>query len=272
MSAPLPPAGGTAQDRRRPQHKEAHMRITGNTIFLPGGTSGIGRGLAERFAARGNRVVIGGRRQELLDEITAANDGIESVRIDVSDAASIRDVSVQVQERFPETNVLLPMAGIMRPEDVTTGGFLDAAESIITTNLLGPVRLWAAWADFLIGKQDAALVTVSSGLAFTPLALTPTYDATKSAIHALSDAWRLQLAGSGVQVIEIVPPAVRTDLMRGPNDERAMPLDEYLEETMRLLEQQPDAHEILVERVKPLRFSERDGKRDDLMQLLAGSH
>ena len=119
------------------------MRITGNTIFLPGGTSGIGRGLAERFAARGNRVVIGGRRQELLDEITAANERIESVRIDTSDAASIRDVSAEVQERFPDTNVLLPMAGIMRPEDVTTGGFLDTAEAIITTNLLGPVRLWA---------------------------------------------------------------------------------------------------------------------------------
>jgi uncharacterized oxidoreductase len=272
MSTPLPPAGGTTQDRRRPQQKEAHMRSTGNTIFLPGGTSGIGRGLAERFAARGDRVVIGGRRQELLDEITAGSERIEAVRIDVSDAASIRDVSAEVQERFPETNVLLPMAGIMRPEDVTTGGFLDTAESIITTNLLGPVRLWAAWADFLTGKQDAALITVSSGLAFTPLALTPTYDATKSAIHALSDAWRLQLAGSGVQVIEIVPPAVRTDLMRGPNDERAMPLDEYLEETMRLLEEHPDAHEILVERVHGLRFSERDGKRDDLMQLLAGSH
>jgi uncharacterized oxidoreductase len=248
------------------------MRITGNTIFLPGGTSGIGRGLAERFAARGNRVIIGGRRQELLDEIASGSERIEAVRIDTSDAESVRAVSAEVQERFPETNVLLAMAGIMQPEDVTSGGFLDTAEAIVTTNLLGPLRLWAAWADFLTAKQDAALLTVSSGLAFTPLALTPTYDATKSAVHALSDAWRLQLAGTGVQVIEIVPPAVRTDLMPGPNDERAMPLDEYLEETMRLLEEQPDAHEILVERVKPLRFSEVNGNRGDLMRVLAGSH
>jgi uncharacterized oxidoreductase len=248
------------------------MRTTGNTIFLPGGTSGIGRGLAERFAARGDRVVIGGRRQELLDEIAAGSDRIEAVRIDTSDAESIRTVSAEVQQRFPETNVLLAMAGIMRPEDVTTGGFLPLAEETVTTNLLGPIRLWAAWADFLVAQQDAALVTVSSGLAFTPLALTPTYDATKSAVHALSDAWRLQLAGSGVQVVELVPPAVRTDLMPGPNDERAMPLDEYLDETMRLLEADPEAQEILVQRVEPLRFSERNGNRADLMRMLAGSH
>lgn len=248
------------------------MRTTGNTIFLPGGTSGIGRGLAERFAARGDRVVVGGRRQELLDEIAAGSDRIEAVRIDTSDAASIREVSAEVQERFPETNVLLAMAGIMRPEDVTTGGFLETAEATITTNLLGPIRLWAAWAEFLQGRPDAALITVSSGLAFTPLALTPTYDATKSGIHALSDAWRLQLAGSGVQVVELVPPAVQTDLMPGPNTTQAMPLAEYLDETVRLLEEQPDAEEILVERVMPLRFSEVDGKRGDLMRMLAGTH
>jgi short-subunit dehydrogenase involved in D-alanine esterification of teichoic acids len=252
------------------------MRTTGNTIFLPGGTSGIGRGLAERFAARGDRVIIGGRRQELLDEIAASHELIEAVRIDMSDAASINAVSAEVQQRFPETNVLLACAGIMQPEDVASAGFLDTAEATVTTNLLGPIRLWAAWAEFLIdrsptGKRDAALITVSSGLAFTPLALTPTYDATKSAVHALTDAWRLQLAGA-VQVIELVPPAVRTDLMPGPNSARAMPLAEYLDETVRLLEEQPDATEILVERVKPLRFSELDGKRDELMAMLAGSH
>jgi uncharacterized oxidoreductase len=248
------------------------MRSTGNTIFLPGGTSGLGRGLAERFAARGDRVIIGGRRQELLDEIANGHDRIEAVRIDCSSADSIRDVSAEVQRRFPETNVLLPMAGIMRPEDATGADFLATAEETIATNLLGPIRLWAAWSEFLTRQSDAALITVSSGLAFTPLALTPTYNATKSAVHSLSDSWRLQLAGTGVQVIELVPPAVRTDLMPGPNTARAMPLDEYLDETMRLLEEQPDAQEILVERVKPLRFSEVNGTRGDLMQLLAGSH
>jgi uncharacterized oxidoreductase len=248
------------------------MRSTGNTIFLPGGTSGIGRGLAERFAARGDRVIIGGRRQELLDEIAASHDRIEAVRIDTSDPVSIRDASAEVQERFPETDALLAMAGIMRPEDVTGGGFLDTAEATVATNLLGPIRLWAAWADFLTAKPSATLLTVSSGLAFTPLALTPTYDATKSAIHALSDAWRFQLAGTGVQVIELVPPAVQTDLMGGADNPDYLPLDDYLTETVSLLESQPDAREILVQRVLPLRWSERDGRRDDLMAMLAGSH
>jgi uncharacterized oxidoreductase len=248
------------------------MRSTGSTIFLPGGTSGLGRGLAERFAARGDRVIIGGRRQALLDEIAAGSDRIEAVRIDTADPESIRTVSAEVQERFPETNVLLAMAGIMRPEDVRTGGFLETAEATVATNLLGPIRLWAAWADFLTAKDDSTLITVSSGLAFTPLPLTPTYDATKSAIHALSDAWRFQLRGTGVQVIELVPPAVQTDLMPGPNSASAMPLDEYLTETMALLEEQPDADEILVERVKPLRFSAVNGNRTALMERLAGSH
>lgn len=245
------------------------MRSTGNTIFLPGGTSGLGRGLAERFAARGDRVIVGGRRQELLDEIAGANERIEAVRIDTTDPESILAASAEVQERFPETNVLLAMAGIMRAEDVTGGGFLDTAEATVTTNLLGPIRLWAAWADFLATKADAAVLTVSSGLAFTPMAATPTYDATKAAIHALSDAWRLQLAGR-VQVIELVPPHVRTDLMPGTDTSAAMPLDDYLTETVALLEQQPDATEILVERVKPLRFSELHGDRADLMRMLAG--
>ena len=253
------------------------MRTTGNTIFLPGGTSGIGRGLAERFAARGDRVVIGGRRQELLDEISSSHERIEAVRIDTNDPESIRSASAEVQQRFPETNVLLACAGVMQPEDVSTGGFLDTAEATITTNLLGPIRLWAAWAEFLIDRGSSAeaaatLMTVSSGLAFTPLALTPTYDATKAAVHALSDAWRLQLTGTGVQVIELVPPAVRTDLMPGPNSANAMPLEEYLDETVRLLEEHPEAHEILVERVHPLRFSERNGTRADLMAVLAGTH
>ena len=248
------------------------MRTTGNTIFLPGGTSGIGRGLAERFAARGDRVIVGGRRQALLDELAASSPLIEAVRIDTSDPESIRAVSADVQRRFPETNVLLAMAGIMRPEDVANGGFLDAAEATVTTNLLGVIRLWAAWAEFLTAKDEAVLITVSSGLAFTPLALTPTYDATKAAVHALSDAWRLQLAGTGTQVVELVPPAVQTDLMPGPNTAHAMPLDDYLDETVRLLEEQPDAAEVLVERVKPLRFSEVNGDRDGLMRMLAGIH
>lgn len=248
------------------------MRTSGSTIFLPGGTSGIGRGLAERFADRGDRVIIGGRRRALLDEVAGSHPRMEAVEIDTSDAASIRDVAADVQARFPEIDVLLPMAGIMRPEDVHSGDFLSTAEATVATNLLGPIRLMAAFSEFLAAKEQATIITVSSGLAFTPLALTPTYDATKAAIHALSVAWRLQLADTGVQVIELVPPAVQTDLMPGPNSARAMPLEEYLTETMSLLESQPAADEILVEPVKAMRFSVQDGTYDDMVRMLAGNH
>lgn len=244
------------------------MRMSDNTIFIPGATSGIGRGLAERLADRGNRVIVGGRRRALLAEISAGHPGIEAVYIDTADAESIRTVSVQVQEEFPETNVVVPMAGIMRPEDVPTGEFLADAEAIVATNLLGPIRLVAAFAPFLAGKDGATVVTVSSGLAFTPLAFTPTYNATKAAVHALSETYRLQLAAVGVQVIELVPPAVATDLMPGPFE--MMPLTDYLDETIALLEAEPDAREILVEQVKPLRFSVRDGSYDHLVAALAG--
>jgi uncharacterized oxidoreductase len=248
------------------------MRMTGHTIFLPGGTSGIGRGLALRFAERGNRVVIGGRRRRLLDEVARQHDRIEAVEIDTADAGSISDVSAAVQAGFPETDVLIPMAGIMRPEDVRRRDFLSTAEATVATNLLGPIRLVAAFSEFLIAKPEAAILTVSSGLAFTPLPLTPTYNATKAAVHALSESWRVQLAGTGVQVIELVPPAVQTDLMPGPATARAMTLDDYLNETMALLEAQPDASEILVDRVKLLRFSERDGEYDGLLRTLSATH
>jgi uncharacterized oxidoreductase len=248
------------------------MRTTGNTIFLPGATSGIGLGLALRFAEAGNHVIIGGRRKELLDQISGDNDNIDAVVIDTSDPESIRSVAADVQARFPETNVLIPMAGIMRPEDLTAEGFLETAEATIATNLLGPIRLYAAFAEFLAAKESAAVLTVSSGLAFTPLPLTATYNATKAAIHSWTESLRVQLAGTGVQVIELVPPAVQTDLMPGPNTARAMPLEDFLTETMQLLESQPDAKEILVESVKPLRFSAVDGHYDELLAMLSGNH
>lgn len=247
------------------------MRSTGNTIFIPGATSGIGRGLAERFADRGDHVIVGGRRRELLDEI-AQHPNIDAVVIDTSDAESIRTVSADVQERFPDLNVLVPMAGIMRPEDVHTDVFLETAEAVVATNLLGPIRLVAAFGTFLAGKPGAAIVTVSSGLAFTPLvAVTPTYNATKAAIHSLSENWRMQLADVGIQVIELVPPAVQTDLMGGADNPDYMPLEDYLAETVSLLESQPEAHEILVEQVKPLRHSVVDGTYDGILASAVGA-
>jgi len=236
------------------------MNITGNTILITGGGSGIGRALAEAFHARGNQVVIAGRRQSVLDAATAANPGMKSAVLDIEDPAAIQHFAAQLRKDFPALNVVIHNAGIMRPERLTDGS-TDTAEATITTNLLGPIRLNAALIDHLLAQPKASIVTVSSGLAFLPFAVAPTYCATKAAIHSYSETLRYQLKDTSVQVLELVPPYVQTELMgeRQKNDPNAMPLDAFIEETMRLIESTPDATEILVERVKPLRFAEANG-------------
>ncbi len=249
------------------------MKTSGNTIFIPGATSGIGLGLALRFHQTGNRVIIGGRREHLIDQITDEHPGLEGVVIDTADPESITDVARDVITRFPDTNVVITMAGIMLPEDFHTSDFLATAEATVTTNVLGTLRLIAAFVEHLATKPDAVIMNVSSGLASVPLAITPTYNATKAAIHLLSEGLRLQLADTSIQVIELVPPSVQTDLMAGQRDNpHAMPLEDYLDESMELIANQPDAREILVERVKFLRFAEVHGDYDEVVATLNGSH
>lgn len=249
------------------------MNISGNTIFIPGSTSGIGLALALALQARGNTVIVGGRRADLLDKIAAEHPGLDTVVIDTTDPASIESAARQVLDRHPDLNVLIPMAGIMRAEDWhKPESFLASAESVVTTNVLGPVRLIAAFIEHLQTRPDATLITVSSGLGFTPLAVTPSYNASKAAIHMLSESIRLQLADTSVKVVELVPPSVRTALMPGQEDnEVAMPLDEFIAEAMALLEAQPDAKEIQVERVKFLRYGEARGDYDQVVAALNNS-
>ncbi|MGW6274428.1 SDR family oxidoreductase [Streptomyces sp. NPDC055060] len=249
------------------------MNIHGNTVFIPGATSGIGLALAIELQARGNTVIVGGRRTELLRQIAAEHPGIDTVRIDTADAAAIDSAAKEVLTRHPDLNVLVPMAGVMRAEDWhESASFLDTAEATITTNVLGPIRLIAAFIEHLQTRPDATILTVSSGLAFTPLKATPTYNASKAAIHMLSESIRLQLADTSVRVVELVPPAVRTALMPGHQDnEAAMPLDEFITEVVSLLQTQPDAKEIQVERVKFLRYGEARGDYDTVVETLNGS-
>ena len=243
------------------------MQITGNTVFIPGATSGIGLALARRLHSAGNTVIVGGRRTELLESIAADEPGLHTVRIDTADPASIEAAAAQVIADHPELNVLITMAGVMRGEDWTAPDFVATAEEIITTNVLGPIRLIGAFIEHLRSRPDATIMTVSSGLAFTPLRVTPTYNASKAAIHMLSESIRLQLASTSVHVVELVPPAVRTSLMPGQEtSDFAMPLDAYVDEVMELIEAQPDASEILVENVKFLRFAEARG---DYVQTVA---
>ncbi len=246
------------------------MDISGNTIFIPGSTSGIGLALALELRARGNTVIIGGRRAELLERIAAEHPGIGTVQIDTTDAASIASAAKQVLAEYPDLNVLVAMAGVMRVEDWTDpASFLDSAEATVTTNVLGPIRLIAAFIEHLRAQPDATIMTVSSGLAFTPLKVTPSYNASKAAIHMLSESLRLQYAGTSVRVVELVPPAVRTALLPGHEEsENAMPLDAFVSEAVGLLESRPDAKEILVERVKFLRYGEARGDYDHVVATL----
>jgi short-subunit dehydrogenase involved in D-alanine esterification of teichoic acids len=247
------------------------MKTTGNTILVAGGTSGIGRALAVRLHAAGNQVIVAGRRRSLLDEVAAEHPGIEGEVFDITDDTSTRQLFDTVTAKHPELNALVAMAGIMVPEKVLEPGSLEVAERTIATNLLGPIRLIHAFAPFLAEQPEAAILTVTSGLAYVPLPITPTYSATKAAVHSYTESLREQLRETSVQVIEIAPPLTRTTLMgSGTDNERAMPLDEFVSEAMRLLEAQPDAPQILVERVKRQRFAEATGTYDKVLEGQAG--
>lgn len=250
------------------------MDITGNTILITGGGTGIGRGLAEALHARGNRVIVAGRRAEPLEEVARAHSGMATALLDVADASAIAPFAARVAADHPELNVVIHNAGIMRAEDMAADGY-DAsdAEAIIATNLLGPIRLTAALLPHLKSRPRAWIVTVSSGLAFVPLVATPTYNATKAAIHSWSQSLREQLTGTAIDVVEIVPPQVATDLMPGnAENPNSMPLQAYIDEVMSLMEANPNAHEICVERVGFLRQAERRGDYDQVFATLNARH
>ncbi|KKC33064.1 SDR family oxidoreductase [Devosia psychrophila] len=238
------------------------MHTTGNTILITGGGSGIGRGLAEAFHAQGNQVIIAGRRQSALDEVVAAYPGMAAFTVDMADADSIIAFAHQVIEAHPALNAVINNAGIMVNEDLVGGNYLSIAEATTATNLLGPIRLTAALLPHLLAQPKASILTVSSGLAFVPMAATPTYSATKAAIHSYSQALRHQLRDTSVEVIEIAPPYVQTYLQgeHQANDPHAMSLSDFITETMSLLAGTPENGEVLVQRVHPLRFAEQTGR------------
>jgi uncharacterized oxidoreductase len=238
------------------------MQTTGNTILITGGGSGIGRGLAEAFHLAGNQVIISGRRQSALDAVTAANPGMASFTVDMADKAGIAEFAGLVLAAYPGLNAVINNAGIMVDEDIVGApDYLEIAEETVATNLLGPIRLTAALLPHLLQQPSAAVLTVSSGLAFVPKASTPTYSATKAAIHSYSMSLRYMLRHTSVEVIELAPPYVQTTLQgeRQASDPNAMPLAAYIAETMALLASGGQDGEILVERVKRQRFAAENG-------------
>ncbi len=241
------------------------MNITGNTIFIPGGASGIGLALAQRLQAAGNAIIIGGRRANVLDQLKAEH-GFDTVAIDTTDNASVLAARDAVLAAHPELNVVITMAGIMVAEDARTAGFLEAAERTVETNVLGPLRLISAFVEHLQTRSDATIMTVSSGLAHLPLTITPSYNGSKAFIHRFTETLRLQLAGTTVKVVELTPPGLRTELMPGQSQvEIFLPLNDYIDEVMTILETQPDVTEVLVEAVKWMRYAEVNGNYNELV-------
>jgi uncharacterized oxidoreductase len=227
------------------------MKLTGNTIFITGGGSGIGRGLAEALHKLGNQIIISGRRKSHLDATTRANPGMASLELNIEDPASIAAVTKKLIAQFPTLNVLINNAGIMQIDDAADAIDDGLLVSTVTTNLLGPIRLTSALIDQLKKQQSAAIIYNTSVLAYVPLALAAVYSSTKAALHSYTLSQRYKLKNTFVSVLEIVPPWVQTDLGGSSNEPRAMPLTEFIEETIKVLG--TDVYEVLVERAKPLR-------------------
>lgn len=239
------------------------MHLSGNTILVTGGTSGIGRALAGRLHARGNEVIVAGRRQDLLDEFVEVCPGMHGIRVDVADPHDLRSFAEEVAGRFPRLNVLVNNAGISRTQDLAAGvADLPTTRSIVETNIMSVVTLTAELLPVLTRNADPVIMATTSGLAFVPRASFPTYCASKAFLHSWLQSLRSQLRPAGVEVVELVPPYVRTELA-GPAqsvDPAAMPLAEYADEVMSILERDGAVDgEVLVERVKALRMAERDG-------------
>lgn len=236
------------------------MKKTGNTILITGGGSGIGLALAETFKEFGNQVIVAGRNQEKLQ--SARSKGIETLELDMMSVQSIEQLAKQAVEKYPTFNVLIHNAGIMKMEEMGTLSNLSIINDTITTNLTGPMRLTEALLPHLLQQNNATIVTVTSGLAFVPSALFPTYCATKAGLHSYTESLRYQLKDSSVQVLELAPPYVQTELTgkHQATDPSAMPLNDFIEEVMTIIDQRPEETEILVERVKPLRNAFSEGK------------
>ena len=227
------------------------MKLSGNTVFITGGTSGIGRALAIALERRGNKVIVAGRRKALLDEIARQHPNIDTVELDVGEGAQIREVAARLIDRYPALNVVINNAGIM-PFDDASGPLDDApAVRLVDTNLLGPVRVSAAFVEHLKRQPDATIINNSSVLAYVPLAATALYSATKAAIHSYTLSQRFALRDTSVRVLEIAPPWVDTDLVHKSGDPRAMPVDAFVAETLALLE--TATTEVVVEAARPLR-------------------
>ena len=239
------------------------MDITNRTVFIAGATSGIGLELARRFAAAGSTVIVGGRRADLLDEIAA--EGFATVQIDVTDQDGVDRARDTILHDHPSLDTIVTMSGVGIPEDLRDPAHFSATQQTIDTNLLGTIRVIDAFTPHLIERGAGTIITVTSGIGFLPFPVMPSYAASKAGVHAYSEALRAQLAGTGVEVAELVPPAVAVTPEAKEVNPRALDLAEFATEVMDLLQAYPTPREILVKGVLMHRWAERDGTYDELV-------
>ncbi len=244
------------------------MNMSGNTLLITGATAGIGRAFAEHFANLGNTVIACGRRSERLDTLRRSTAGIITRQCDVSDARQREALAAWVVDEHPDTNVLINNAGIQLAIDLTRPVNLEEVESEVGTNLVAPIHLTSLLADHLATKPNAAIVNVSSGLAFTPIAFMPVYCATKAGIHSFTLSLRHQLKAKGIKVFEIAPPGVDTELGHQRRADKSqshggMPVEEFIAAAMEALEK--DELEAAIGPAAGMRE-----KRDELFERMNG--
>jgi uncharacterized oxidoreductase len=239
------------------------MDISNRTVLIVGGTSGIGLGLARRFVAAGSTVIVGGRNTNKVKDL-------ETVDIDVTDPDSVLRARDEVLARHPHLDVVVTMSGVMLIEDLRDPAHFSQAETTIAVNLVGTIRVLDAFTPHLITRGGGDLITVSSGIGFLPFPLMPSYGASKAGVHAYTESLRAQLAGTGVEVTELIPPAVANAGQEKLNP-AALPLDDYLDEVISLITENPTPNEVVVKAANRLRWAERDGTYADLMRLRSES-
>jgi short-subunit dehydrogenase involved in D-alanine esterification of teichoic acids len=239
------------------------MDISNRTVFISGATSGIGLELARRFAAAGSTVIVGGRRTDLLGKLAA--EGFATVELDVTDAGSVARARDTILRDHPGLDTVVTMSGVMLPEDLRDPAHFSAAQATVDVNLLGTIRVIDAFTPHLTGRGAGTIITVTSGIGFLPFPVMPTYAASKAGVHAYSEALRAQLDGTGVEVAELVPPAVAVTPAAKEVNPRALGLAEFATEVMHLLQADPTPREILVKGVLMHRWAERDGTYDELV-------
>lgn len=216
------------------------MQLSGNTVLITGGTSGIGLAFAEKFLQADSKVIITGRREDRLKKLQETYHGLVVKTSDITDEKQREALTQWVIENHPETNILINNAGVQLLTDLTKPVDLTRVRQETETNFIAPIHLASLFTQHLAKKESAAIVNISSGLAFVPIAFMPVYCATKAAIHSVTLSLRHQLRNTGIKVFEIIPPAVDTELGSDRREDKTqshggMPVHEFIEQAMHAL-------------------------------------